>query len=78
VAVSQHRRQPQLIFEECYNIWIDFLTAMLEHCSREAIQVAHELARKLLFLKIFVFGLIHPPSFIFLILSNDVTVLSIE
>jgi hypothetical protein len=29
------------IFEDCYNIRMDFLTATMEHCDREANQVAH-------------------------------------
>jgi len=34
------------IFEECYDIWMDFPSAMIEHCDREANQVAHELAQQ--------------------------------
>ena len=44
------------ILKYCYNIWMDFLMATIEHCDREANQVAHELARQVFVSKAFVFG----------------------
>ena len=67
------------LFEDCYNIWMDFpTTPMMEHCHREANQVAHELARQAFVSKVFCMWVDLRPSFIFPILSNNVTMLSDE
>jgi len=66
------------IFEDCYNIWIDFPTATMEHCDREANQVGHELAQQAFVSKVFCTWVDSPPSFIFPILSNNVTMFSDE
>jgi hypothetical protein len=47
--------------------------AMIEHCDREANQVAHELAQKTFISKDFCTWVDSPPIFIFHALSNDVT-----
>ena len=62
------------------NGWIlDFPTAATEHCHREANQVAHELARQAFVSKVFFCTWVDsPPSFIFPILSKDVTMFSDE
>jgi hypothetical protein len=60
-------------FLECYNIWMDFPTATIKHCDREANQVTHELARETFVSKAYCIWAHSPPSFIFPILSNDVT-----
>ena len=36
------------ILEVCYDLWRDLPLATIEHCDREANQVAHELARQAL------------------------------
>jgi len=63
------------IFEECYDIWMDFPSAMIEHCDREANKVAHELAQQAFVSKAICIWVDSTPSFIFPILSKDVTIL---
>ena len=66
-------------FEDSCNICMDFPIATMEHCDREANQVAHELARQAFVSKVFFCTWVDsPPSFIFPILSKDVTMFSDE
>jgi ribonuclease HI len=60
------------IFEDCYNIWNDLSMATIEHCDREANQVAHELAWQALVAKAYC---IWVPTFITALLANDVILL---
>jgi hypothetical protein len=57
---------------------MDFPMATIEHCDREANQVAHELAQWAFVSKAICIWVDSPLSFIFPILSNDVTMLSDE
>ena len=66
------------IFEECYDIWMDFPSAMIEHCDREANQVAHELAQQPFASRDFCIWIDSSYSFIFFYFINDVTMLSDE
>ena len=52
--------------------------ATIEHCDREANQVAHELARQALEEKFSCFWVDSQPTFITALLANDVTILSDE
>ena len=52
--------------------------ATIEHCDREANQVAQELAQQAFVSKAICIWVDSPPSFIFPILSNDVTILSVN
>jgi ribonuclease HI len=61
------------IFEDCYNIWKDLPMATIEHCDREANQVAHELARQALVAKASCIWVDLQPTFITALLANDVT-----
>ena len=56
------------ILEECYNTLKEFLMAMIEHCDREANQVAHKPARQTFISKDFCMD--SRPSFIFHALAN--------
>ena len=57
---------------------MEFPMATIEHCDREANQVAHELAQQAFVSKAICIWVDSPPSFIFPILSNDVTMLADE
>jgi len=57
---------------------MEFPMATIEHCDREANQVTHELAQHAFVSKAICIWVDSPPSFIFPILSNDVTILSDE
>ena len=52
--------------------------ATIEHCDREANQVAHELARQALEEKVSCIWVDSQPIFITALLANDVTILSDE
>jgi ribonuclease HI len=66
------------IFEDCYNIWKDLPMATIEHCDREANQVAHKLARQALVAKASCVWVDLQPTFITALLANNVTLLSDE
>ena len=52
-----------------------FQEISIEHLNREANQVAHELARQAMIMKMSCIWDDDPPSFIVPIISNDVTIL---
>ena len=60
--------------EVCYDLWRDFPLAIIEHCDREANQVAHELARQALEEKVSCIWVDSQPTFITALLANDVTI----
>jgi ribonuclease HI len=66
------------IFGICYDLWKDLPKATMEHCDREANQVAHELARQALQTKSSCTWVDSQPMFITAFLANDVTILSDE
>jgi hypothetical protein len=51
------------IYDECTTIWSSFQEISIEHMSRDANQVAHELDDD-------------PPSFIIQFLYNDITIIN--
>ena len=63
------------IYDECNIVWGGFQEISIEHSSREANQVAHELARQAMFTKENCIWDDDPPSFIIPFLSNGVTIL---
>ena len=64
------------IYDELNIVWGGFQEILIEHLSREANQVAHELARQALLTKVFCMWDNDPPSFIVSLLANDVTLLN--
>ena len=64
------------IYDECNIVWGGFQEISIEHSSREANQVAHELARQAMFTKENCIWDDDPPSFIAPFLSNDITILN--
>lgn len=66
------------ILEVCYDLWKDNPLSNIEHCNREANQVAHELARQALDDRNSCIWVDSQPSFITALLANDVTLLSNE
>lgn len=60
------------IYDECAQLWQEFLSISIEYCDREANQVAHELARAALSLKNSCIWIDEHPSFIIKVLVNDV------
>ena len=52
------------ILEVCYDLWRDLPLATIEHCDREANQVAHELARQALEEKVSCIWVDSQPTFI--------------
>lgn len=66
------------VFDECQANWDWFDSISIEHCHREANQVAHVLARNLSLSKHTCNWIDEPPSFIIAKLANDVTTFSHE
>jgi ribonuclease HI len=64
------------VYDECKIVWGGFQEVAIEHTSREANQVAHELARQAMFLKENCIWDDDPLSFIVPLLANDVTILN--
>jgi ribonuclease HI len=62
------------IYDDCSTIWCGFQDISIEHCNREANKVAHELACRAMQIKENCIWDNEPPSFIFELLSNDVTI----
>lgn len=62
------------IYDECNIVWSGFQETSIEHLSREANQVAHELARQAMITKENCILDDNTPSFIVQLLSNDVTI----
>ena len=62
------------IYNECSTVWSGFQENSIEHCSRDANRVAHELARRAMHTKINCIWDDEPPSFILEFVLNDVTV----
>ena len=67
---------PAAIYDECNIAWSGFEEISIEHLSREANQVAHELARQAMLTKENCIWDDDPPSFIVDFLANDVTILN--
>jgi len=63
-------------YDECNIAWSGFEEISIEHLSREANQVAHELARQAMLTKENWIRDDDPPSFIVDFLANDVTILN--
>jgi ribonuclease HI len=63
------------IYDDCSILWSDFGIVSIEHCNREANQVAHELARVSFTSSSSCTWVDEPPRFILSKLVNDVTVL---
>jgi hypothetical protein len=63
------------IYDDCKIIWSGFGKVDVEHCHREANQMAHELARDSFESSDSCILVDEPPSFIISKLANDVTVL---
>jgi len=63
------------IFDECSQIWKEFVAISISHCNRESNSVAHELARLAMVLKDSVIWAEEPPPSILQLLVNDVTIL---
>ena len=64
------------VYDECNIVWGGFQEIAIEHTSREANQVAHELARQAMLRKENCIQDDDPSSFIVHLLSNDVTILN--
>ena len=64
------------IYDECSTIWSGFQDISIEHCSRDANCVAHELARQAMQTKTNCIWGDEAPSFILEFVLNDVTVLN--
>jgi len=64
------------IYDDCNIIWSGFQDISIEHCSREANQVAHNLARRAQQCKQNYIWADEPLSFILDSLMNDVTILN--
>ena len=64
------------IYDERSIAWSGFEEISIEHLSREANQVAHELARQAMLTKENCIQDDDPPSFIVDFLANDVTILN--
>jgi len=64
------------IYDDCNIIWSGFQDISIEHCSREANKVAHNLARRAQQCKQNYIWVDEPPSFILDSLMNDVTILN--
>jgi hypothetical protein len=64
------------IYDECNLVWNGFQEVSIEHCHREANEVAHLLARNAKETKQICIWDDEPPSFIFESLVNDVSILS--
>lgn len=62
------------VYDECNIVWSGFQEISIEHLSREANQVAHELARQAMISKVNCIWDDDPPGFIVHLLSNDVTI----
>ncbi|KAK3121628.1 hypothetical protein QOZ80_8BG0657540 [Eleusine coracana subsp. coracana] len=63
------------IYEECYSEWRDLADVSIEHCHREANEVAHLLANVALNSRSTRIWLDGPPSFIVAGMATDVTIL---
>lgn len=66
------------IYEECHDLWKNFANVDIQHCNREANQVAHQLAREAFSAKQSCIWVDEPPSSILGYLMQDVTILSDE
>lgn len=64
------------IYEDCNILWSGFADITIEHCSREANQVAHNLARRAREYETNCTWVDEPPRFILDSLMNDVTILN--
>jgi hypothetical protein len=62
------------IYDECNIVWNGFQEISIEHLSREANQVAHELARQAMISRANYIYDDDPLGFIVQLLSNDVTI----
>jgi hypothetical protein len=63
------------IYDDCNTIWSGFQDISIEHCSREANQVAHNLARRARQHRQNCTWVDDPPNFILDLVINDVTIL---
>jgi hypothetical protein len=63
------------IYDDCNTIWSGFQDISIEHCSREANQVAHNLARRAGQHRQNCTWVDEPPNFILDLVINDVTIL---
>ena len=63
------------IYDECIIIWSGFQEISIEHCSRDANRVAHELARRAMQTKDKLYLGHESPSYILEFVPNDVTYL---
>ena len=48
------------IYDDCYNMWRDFVDVSIEHCHRDANRVAHEIVEDVSFVNTHVFWSINP------------------
>jgi len=62
------------IYDDCYNMWRDFVDVSIEHCHRDANRVAHEIARRCFISRQSCIWVDEPPSFLLEYLMNDVTI----
>jgi len=63
------------IYDDCYNMWRDFVDVSIEHCHRDANRVAHEIARRCFISRQSCIWVDEPPSFLLEFFMNDVTIL---
>ena len=63
-----------MCYDECNQLWQDFVFIAIEHCNREANRVADEIARVAITSESSCIWVDEHPSFILEALVNDVTV----
>jgi len=61
------------VYDECVQLWQDFVSISIEHCNREVNKVAHEVARLAMASKLSCNWVDELPSFILEALVNDIT-----
>ena len=65
-----------VVYAECATVWSGFQEISIEHCSRDANQAAHELAKRAMLVKQNCIWDNEPPSFILAFVINDITILN--
>jgi tRNA(Ser,Leu) C12 N-acetylase TAN1 len=64
------------LYDECKIIWSGFQEISIEHCNRDANQVAHELEKEPCNLSKIILGTMSPLAFFLNFLINNVTTLN--
>ena len=59
------------VYDDCFKLWQEFSLISIEHCNRDANQVAHELARNSFLNRSSCIWADEPPNFIFATLAKD-------